>query len=56
MGGLELPTMTGAAWVAWEPLTTGDLLTAGLTAIFGHPGPDPGGSGLVANADGFGCS
>lgn len=35
MSGLELPTMTGAAWVAWEPLTTGDLLTAGLTAVLG---------------------
>lgn len=27
MSGLELPTATGAAWVAWEPLTTGDLMT-----------------------------
>ena len=35
MSGLELPTVTGAAWVAWEPLTTGDLLTTGLTAVLG---------------------
>ena len=35
MSGLELPTTSGAAWVAWEPLTTGDLLTAGLTAVLG---------------------
>ena len=27
MSGLELPTVTGAAWIVWEPLTTGDLLT-----------------------------
>ena len=37
MSGLELPTVTGAAWIAWEPLTTGDLLTAGLTAALGIP-------------------
>ena len=35
MSGLELPTVSGAAWVAWEPLTTGDLLTVGLTAVLG---------------------
>lgn len=35
--GLELPTVTGAAWIAWEPLTTGDLLTVGLTAALGIP-------------------
>ena len=36
MSGLELPTATGVApWVAWEPLTTGDVLTAGLTAVLG---------------------
>ena len=36
MSGLEpLPTITGAPWVVWEPLTTGDCLTAalGLTAL-----------------------
>ena len=30
MSGLELPTATGTSWVLWEPLTTGELLTAGL--------------------------
>lgn len=30
MSGLELPTTTGASWVVWTPLTTGDLLTATL--------------------------
>ena len=36
MSGLEpLPTITGAPWIVWEPLTTGDCLTAalGLTAL-----------------------
>ena len=47
MSGLELPTVTGAAWVAWEPLTTGDLLTAGLTAVLGVAALSLGGWGLV---------
>ena len=35
MSVLELPTVTGARWVVWEPLTTGDLLTVvlGMTAL-----------------------
>ena len=35
MSGLELPTVTGAAWIVWKPLTTGDLLTVafGVTAL-----------------------
>jgi len=35
MSGLELSTVTSTAWVGWEPLTTGDLLTVtlGLAAL-----------------------
>ena len=38
MSGLELPTATNVMpWVIWEPLSSGDLLTAGLTAVLGIP-------------------
>ena len=35
MSGLELPTATGAAWVVWTPLTTGDLMMGvlGMAAL-----------------------
>ena len=33
MSGLEMPAVTGAAWIVWEPLTTGDLLTVTLGLI-----------------------
>ena len=46
MSGLELPTVTSAAWVVWEPLTSGDLLTAGLTAAIGIPALTLAGVGL----------
>ena len=32
---MTVDVMSGAAWVVWEPLTAGDLLTAGLTAVLG---------------------
>ena len=54
MSGLELPTMTGAGCLG--TLDDGRPADGRIDSDFGHPGPDPGGSGLVANADGFGCS